>query len=250
MAADAIDAIFFPDAGEVDEKRAEGDSLTEEAISELFNEPYRPNISTYEEPETPTSVQSQSQSESAPVMPAERRTAQSADERHPSSLSSIPAFRSLAIFSGQDERFAFRRAVSRLHEITSPWYHARVAHAPVPEPLRSWEKKFEPRREMRPRSLDSVAADPKTLNAETTPVKVALTPDKIRVKYAEGSPAFVHARKQQQQAEEDNEDVPKPREKPPSISPVHIWGVLESWGRRAGRWGRGASAYEQQDKDR
>lgn len=221
-AADDIDNIFFPDAAETEAKVAqESDSLAEEAISELYNEPYRPNISLYEEDNADTASQQQ--------LPAERRSVSLADERHPSSLSSIPAFRSLAIFSGQDERFAFRRAVSRLHEISSPYYWATAKHSPLPENWRTWERAFVPQRTpKRPlrSTLGPEKPDPEAQIHE-------LTPEKIRVKFAEGSPGYQHEQQQ------------KKLSKPPKISSHHIWGVVESWGQKAGRWGRGAAAYEE-----
>lgn len=227
--ADEIDNIFFPDAAEVERQASaeEADSLTEEAISELYNAPYRPNISSYEEQDS-----SQSTSASDGQMPSERRSVSLADERHPSSLSSIPAFRSLAIFSGQDERFAFRRAVSRLHEISAPYYWAKARHTPLPESWRSWERAFNP--------TASATHHKRPLRSTWSPAEQAepdaptydLSPDKIRVKFAEGSPAYRH---EQQQAK---------RSKPPRIGSHHIWGVMESWGARAGRWGKGASVYE------
>lgn len=195
--------------------------MTEEAISELFNEPYRPNVSAYEEMDSAPS----------PTMPAERRSISAADERHPSAISSSPAFRSLAIFSGQDERFAFRRAVSRLHELASPYFWNTARHSPIPKTWRSWETRFTPsNRTFRQRDLISC---PSKSTAEDVQ-RFDLEPEKLKVKFPGGSPGYVHQKKQKAFNQSSS---------PPRISPVHIWGVLESWGAKAGRWGRGASEY-------
>lgn len=46
-------------------------------------------------------------------------------------------------------------------------------------------------------------------------------------------------------ARDSNDGVtPGPREGAPRIADVHAWGVEERWGKKAGRWGRGASAFE------
>lgn len=37
-----------------------------------------------------------------------------------------------------------------------------------------------------------------------------------------------------------------PRE-PPVIQEQHVWGVVEEWGPKAGRWGKGAKAYDGED---
>jgi protein AFG1 len=143
FAAATQDHLFFPEAANADIS----DSLEEEALSETLMEPYRPNVSIYsEELQEPST-------EDLPK-PSERREVLTADENHPSA--DIAAFKNLAIFSGasstfryvaltrragQDERFAFRRAVSRIHEMTSVEYWSSAQHTPLPS--RPWEQRFE-----------------------------------------------------------------------------------------------------------
>lgn len=37
-----------------------------------------------------------------------------------------------------------------------------------------------------------------------------------------------------------------PKEGAPRLSEVHAWGVEEGWGKKAGRWGKGASVYRRE----
>ena len=37
---------------------------------------------------------------------------------------------------------------------------------------------------------------------------------------------------------------------PPIIQEHHVWGVTDEWGGKAGRWGKGAKAFEGDDPDR
>lgn len=49
----------------------------------------------------------------------------------------------------------------------------------------------------------------------------------------------------------DGEDVdPRfgSRSGAPRFKEVHAWGVEEGWGPKAGKWGKGASAFEKEDK--
>lgn len=91
---------------------------------------YRPNVASYDAPKTETYTER--------VLPAYRSTPDRDDEAHPSNA--LVSFRNLALFSGADEKFAYRRAVSRLHEMTSAEYLETAVHTPLASAYRTWER--------------------------------------------------------------------------------------------------------------
>jgi len=136
-------------------EEAQPDSLVAEALSEVLQDleaPYRPNVTSYDAPTT-ESYKEQSR-------PAYTATPDRDDETHPSAL--VANFRNLAIFSGQDERFAFRRAVSRLHEITSAEWHENIRHRPLEGAYRTWERgAFEGMKSPEPAVVEKIVAKAK-----------------------------------------------------------------------------------------
>lgn len=63
-----------------------------------------------------------------------------------------------------------------------------------------------------------------------------LDPADLRAKWPEGMPAG-----------EREVDVRPPSQKP-VLKEEHVWGVRDDWGKKAGRWGQGAKAFEGTDK--
>lgn len=113
------DHLFFPDQT----SEAEGaDSIASEAFSETYYDvtaPNRPNISSY-------SSRKIEASEDAQVLLKDALKRQD--------------FAKLNAFTGEDEQFAFRRAASRLFEMTSAGWWQRVQHLPnVDSAERKWE---------------------------------------------------------------------------------------------------------------
>ncbi|KAI0063505.1 hypothetical protein BV25DRAFT_1824039 [Artomyces pyxidatus] len=106
LAETTPDRLFFSDAVSLDI-----DTMMAESVSET-QDVYRPNVSSYDSP----------QMENAPVAP-------------PSPL----ALEALSIFSGKDEQFAYKRALSRLLEMTSASYSAEERWAPLSLESRKWE---------------------------------------------------------------------------------------------------------------
>ncbi|GAA5999954.1 uncharacterized protein JCM10292_003554 [Rhodotorula paludigena] len=223
-------------AGEV------SDSLVEEMLGDVqqdLDAPYRPNISTYEET---ARVAAYERDEARAIDRAEkeeqlkrqlrRRLEQEARAPiHPSAAT--PSFQNLAIFTGEDERFSFKRAVSRVHEMSSAEYLVTAVHQPLPAHVRSWETS----------SAAATAAAAAALSparhavGEKAPLPSGrddllsgvLEPSDLRAKWPEGRPAS-----------EKEVDV---RQKP-VLREEHVWGVREDWGKKAGKWGKGAKAYE------
>ncbi|KAK6526406.1 hypothetical protein TWF694_005001 [Orbilia ellipsospora] len=195
-----IEDLFFPDA--IEKSNEEQDSLHSEAFAEAHQDltvPFRPNISLYdqalENPEDPLTWK--------------RKKYTVADQD--SDFSGKVDFMTVGKYTGEDEKFSFKRAVSRVWEVCGgKWWDAmdgrdhgnatrRVSHSPLPEHLRRWEGK-------------SIDEGPENVShADIAEVETQLRPEA------------------------------------PKFMPVHIWGVLDSWGKRAGRWGRGVNGYKDGD---
>ncbi|KAI0071648.1 hypothetical protein K474DRAFT_1712288 [Panus rudis PR-1116 ss-1] len=115
LAETSPDQLFFPDALQGGEREARSESdmdvMMAEAVAET-RDVYRPNVSSYD----------------APNM---------AEEPQPVT-SSVP-LEKLSIFSGKDEQFAFKRALSRLHEMSSDSYGREERWNPLPREGRKWE---------------------------------------------------------------------------------------------------------------
>ncbi|KAL1746428.1 AFG1-like ATPase-domain-containing protein [Schizophyllum fasciatum] len=99
--------LFFPDADAAEQPDV--DVMMAESVAET-RDAYRPNVSSYDAPKMQEA-------------PEQAKTATPLDQ--------------LSIFSGQDEQFAFKRALSRLLEMTSPTYAHRRTWSPVED--RQWE---------------------------------------------------------------------------------------------------------------
>lgn len=118
--------LFFPDdaAEAAQEGKGDGiDVLLAEAVGET-RDVYRPNVSSYDAP-------NMAHAPSPPPPPSPS-----------SSYSTAPAqgtLETLSIFSGKDEQFAFKRALSRLVEMTSGAYGREEVWRPLPDALRKWE---------------------------------------------------------------------------------------------------------------
>ncbi|KIJ49377.1 hypothetical protein M422DRAFT_160910 [Sphaerobolus stellatus SS14] len=107
-----LDNLFFPESADDRYDHSNEDLMMAESVSEM-KEAYRPNIVSYD------------------ATPAIESTIYS-----PKSLEVA----SLSIFSGEEERFAYRRAHSRLLEMTSRAYDEEYNWQPLPSELRQWER--------------------------------------------------------------------------------------------------------------
>ena len=185
------DALFFPDAVS-STSPADIDVLLAEAIGET-RDVYRPNVSSYDAPNMAE----------APAAP-----------RH------ALALEALSMFSGKEEQFAYKRALSRLREMTSKEYAVQERWMPLPAAEREWEH-----------SSQVVVERQSTRVAPKAPVT------------NEGSDFA-------EEAVIDRAYVdPRQRPEAPRLPDDHIWGVREDWGERAKAWGRGAKAHEAASRD-
>ncbi|TLS28173.1 hypothetical protein PpBr36_01680 [Pyricularia pennisetigena] len=146
------DDIFFPDmrlskssntAGSDKDTIApveDGDATYSETVAEVYQDqlaPFRPNISTYE-----------SEARTSKYDPDQDSDFGLDDSHNPRPGMSVHGnnhavnFADAGAFTGEDERFAYRRAASRLWELCSARWHARGEPGwwrPLPLEARHWE---------------------------------------------------------------------------------------------------------------
>ncbi|KAH8887758.1 hypothetical protein GQ53DRAFT_749448 [Thozetella sp. PMI_491] len=130
----APDDLFFPetkksltaDAPMTEGQAAEdGDATYSETIAEVFQDrmsPFRPNISTYSD--SPNAKYDPDQDSDFKLEPRKEIN-----------------FSDAKALTGEDERFAYKRATSRLWELCSAQWHARTGNwwQPLPLEARHWE---------------------------------------------------------------------------------------------------------------
>ncbi|KIK69150.1 hypothetical protein GYMLUDRAFT_214174 [Collybiopsis luxurians FD-317 M1] len=195
--------MFFPDAtestdGKVKSRSELDDIMMKESVAES-GDVYRPNVSSYDAPNMEEA-------------PAER----------------VLPLDTLSIFSGKDEQFAYKRALSRLIEITSPRYQQEEPWTPLPLSARKWETSstsesrahfYDPAK----RSTSSKTNSLHSHNNDDFAIEAAFESCNHRRLSREVRP-------------------------PPRLREHHIWGVREDWGKGADRWGKGAKAYADLDQ--
>ena len=132
-AAAGPDDLFFPET-RTQQRPAEdavpadhdgGDATYSETIAEVFQDqvsPFRPNVSTYSD--SKNAKYNPDQDSDFGIEPDKRVD-----------------FGKTGAFTGEDERFAYKRATSRLWELCSAQWHARTGDwwEPLPIESRHWE---------------------------------------------------------------------------------------------------------------
>ena len=247
-AAAGPDELFFPDqatkAGESDDN----DAVHSETFSEAFQDataPFRPNISTqnpdYREPEyvpspEPDYTHARLQGMLAPDSLEDDPPNRVRGDRGPIDpddsrmIPRRPNFAATGAFTGEDEKFAYKRARSRLWEMCGAKWWARDEegwHKPVPPEVRRWE-----------RPMDEISAITGRIVEEVTiarDVGVGASSDideqRDEVLFRHGASPFRTA-----------------REPPPKFSWTHVWGTMK-WGKKAGAWGQGVEGLKDRKKD-
>lgn len=134
-------------------------------------------------------------------------------------------------FTGEDERFAYKRAQSRLWEMCGSRWWARNEegwHRPLPAEVRRWERSVKEHTPMPPvqgtggASNDDIGMGDSVMDE---------TRDERSFKYGDSSP-YRNA---------DKGPAPK-------ISWTHVWGTTE-WGPKAGAWGKGPEGLKERKKE-
>ncbi|KAI9822762.1 MAG: hypothetical protein M1832_002995 [Thelocarpon impressellum] len=213
-AAAGPDDLFFPEATRPSSPtatsasaNADSDAIYAETVAEVHQDaiaPFRPNVAAYEPSSPHRSVLADEDADFNP-----RTTVPGAGNEIGRTLD----FSATTAFTGEDERFAYKRARSRLWEMCGRRWWSQAADAGFWRPLapeqRAWELGVSP--------------------TITAPTKVDAEGEEQRFPHG-ASPFRVS---------------PDP---PPRFGAMHAWGVVR-WGRRAGRWGRGVEALREEKRE-
>lgn len=117
------------------------------------------------------------------------------------------------IVLGEEERFAYRRALSRLID-------AKIENwNPLAPKIRKWES-----------DLPVCISTPTSVTGQVRQRQEGLHEDDFASEAAFESDARAHR-------------IAKARPSAPRLKEDHIWGVREDWGPKAGTWGRGAKVH-------
>jgi predicted ATPase len=123
------DDLFFPErrgsSGQDGSSKQNVDPTYSETISTVYQEqvsPFRPNVSYYDTRSTTSKYDPDQDSDSG----VQKKQVD---------------FGNTSAFTGEDERFAYKRAISRLWELCSAQWHARIGDwwQPLPVEARHWE---------------------------------------------------------------------------------------------------------------
>lgn len=196
------------------------DAVLAETFSEAYQDvaaPFRPNISSY-------GGLAEDALEDDPPNRARRAAGVTEgwiDEQHTIGQAKIDFSRTDA-FTGEDERFAFKRAQSRLWEMCGEKWWARGEDGegagswwrPLDTESRGWESD---RRVSRAASLEDDMKQEGSGKQDEAPEGW----------FRHGaSPFRVH------------------RDPPPKLSATHVWGMM-TWGKKAGAWGKGVEGIKE-----
>jgi peroxisome-assembly ATPase len=277
-AAAPPDKLFFPETRssrahgllETNTPSRDSDSIDSEAFSEMYQDstaPFRPNISMYNEHRKDTSA--------APTFSLRNNQLRSvlADEdvdfgptygngrSHGTSIASSadelreleerqmhaqnigPDFTNVGVLTGEDERFAYKRARSRLWEMCgSKWWKARPA-----DRLEEWWTPVA--REGEGRFWESLlasrgpalahAASVCVSNKATEATQPGVMPDSSHDGGRRRSnPDVQDAYRQEGLFKHGASPYRIVDEPPPKFGWQHAWGMV-TWGKKAGEWGKG-----------
>ncbi|CAE7065726.1 unnamed protein product [Rhizoctonia solani] len=186
-----IDRLFFPEElkGNETEGRENEQTMMEEALSE-GNVIYRPNISTYQ--------------------PTKRSHPTEEEPKKLLSRGEGLSLKELSIFTGQEEKFAYARATSRLVQMTSSKYAANAVWRPLTRAQQPWH----------------IDAPPSCSSTHEQTPKFATDEQVLEEDWAE-------------EASYDARSSRKGRPEPPRLSENHAWGVRDDWGKGVREWRKG-----------
>lgn len=251
-AAAGPDQLFFPETQQsrlsnhdIPSLSNSNDGVYPETFSEIYQDttsPFRPNISSYASSASPPAYASSSFPSSS-YSPAQSTRSILADEdsdfgptygagrsaHGPSDgapgagneigRQSSPDFGRVGTFTGEDERFAYKRARSRLWELCSQkWWDKKDLWKPLSKDIRRWEG----------RPLSGVGQPSMTLpNEKSSPDRQG--DEKL---FRHGASLFRTA-----------------VDPPPKISWTHAWGMMQ-WGKKADAWGKGPEGLKDRKRDK
>ncbi|KAK3710079.1 hypothetical protein LTR37_010510 [Vermiconidia calcicola] len=256
-AAAGPDDLFFPAKQSSHEENS--DAIQSETFSEAYQDataPFRPNIltdnSNYAEPDPEPDysharlaglLNADALEDDPPNKPRRSPFGRSFGrtdaemERPPIDPDDSPMYRmrspdfsKAGAFTGEDERFAYKRAQSRLWEMCGSRWWARDEegwHRPLPFEVRRWERSV---------NEAPISAAPSPRGVEGSDVRagessVDETRDERSFKHGASSPFRTS------------------EEPPPKFSWVHAWGTMR-WGPKAGSWGQGVEGLKNRGNEK
>lgn len=239
-AAAGPDDIFFPvrpggSSTASDDASLENDAVYPETYSEIYqdlNSPFRPNISSY----SGGASLAEDALEDDPPNRTRRAGSSFTDERRLGPGS--PDFANIGGLTGEDEKFAVKRAESRIWEMCSRSWWEKASSVPVDEwwrpiPLESrhWEK---------PSTMSFSSASPSPLPSALPPNTKILSEDELeRDRQAALQDMFKHGAS----------PFRTHPDAPPKFAWTHAWGMM-TWGKKAGAWGKGVEGLDERDKEK
>lgn len=272
-AAGPDDIFFPEEQKKANEEGDSGDSVYSETLSEVYQDataPFRPNILTqnpnYAEPDsepdyTHARLAGLLRADSVEDGPSVSRGAKGGSASNPFgrsfgktdaemerkpidpdevrytataySIGSRADFTKTSAFTGEDERFAYKRAQSRLWEMCSARWWARNEpgwHRPTPVEVRRWERVGLP---IDNPSSSNVVVKDSGVNTEVKmgAAKEDLSRPEESFKRFDGGPF-------------------KPKLEPArKISWTHFWGTTK-WGKAAGAWGQGVDGLKDRGNEK
>ena len=245
-AAASPDAIFFPSQppslrSNTAEETLDSDAVYPETYSEIYqdlNSPFRPNISSYA---GSTNALAEDALEDDPPNRLRRPGSSYTDERRLGPGS--PDFANIGGLTGEDEKFAVKRAESRIWEMCSRkwWERAGSSDAaamagpetwwrPLPLSNRHWERA----------SKDSSSSSSlSTLPPLPPNIKILSETEREKDRQRELEDMFKHGAS----------PFRTHPDAPPKFSWTHAWGMM-TWGKKAGAWGKGVEGLDERPKEK
>ncbi|GAB7361465.1 hypothetical protein MBLNU230_g1521t1 [Neophaeotheca triangularis] len=215
--------------------------------------PNRPHGSPAPDPFSRSFGRTDSEMQRAPIDPDDDLRA-----RNGSSGRRGPDFGRTSAFTGEDERFAYKRAESRLWEMTGAKWWAREGedwHRPLPAEVRKWERPIAS-------TTTTITNDTSRASSQATSDAAMgpATPDSSRSEESfrqpspprqplRQSPTGLKASENDPVNALDSSPFRTASEPPPKFSWTHIWGTMK-WGPRAGAWGKGVEGLEEKEKEK
>jgi len=223
------DDLFFPEAtashvaqsGQSPNDENDGsDAVYPETLSEVYQDqtsPFRPNVSVYGEPKA--GYDPDEDSDFGPALGKGNEIGRQID------------FGMTSSFTGEDERFAYKRARSRLWEMCGARWHARSEPNwwnPLPLEVRRWERS--------------------SISNDKVPKTSALGSDVRLGRSIElDKPAGLQGKKLEEIENRARGPFREEREPPTKIGWTHAWGMMK-WGKKAGPWGQGIEGLDSKPK--
>ncbi|KAF2223605.1 AFG1-like ATPase-domain-containing protein [Elsinoe ampelina] len=259
-AAAGPDEIFFPDQANRPTEGDSADAVYAETLAEAYQDvtsPFRPNVlssnpdfredsETYYVPRRePDYTHSRLSGMLAPdaleddppnrvLRARERQRERDAGPIDPdASRVRKVDFQATGAFTGEDERFAFKRARSRLWEMCGRKWWARNEEGwwrPLPKEVRRWE-----------RAIGEIPV-PSMGRVEE------IVEDEVQGDVVMGKSRGVDEQQDEVMFRHGASPFRVAREPPPKFSWAHVWGTVK-WGKRAGAWGQGPEGLKDRKKE-